>query len=343
MPKTETPKKQFLNYIHYFRGIAILFVVGGHCYLNLDWEKGRFDQKFTDTLWQNGSVLFVFIAGYLFQHLSKKFRYPTYLKAKLKNVIMPYFVVSAIPLAYRLFTNKFTEYTAALHPDIYTWPWWHKLYYMILHGAHLPQLWFVPMIAIFYIIAPLLLYIDRHPKLYYSLLGFIVVSLIVPREPFSDILKMFAHFFSVYLFGMFMSHYKNEYLAFAKKYWPLITGLTVAAFVLNIVFYDSWYDQLNYIHKMLFCCFFLYWLWRLDKYIPKFFNYLAEISFGVFFVHYYFNIIYYSLANRYLPAAKVGSFLNWTIFFLFVFAGTIALITFVRKVFPKYSKNLIGC
>src|SRR5882762_3443553 len=87
------PQKQFLNYIHYFRGIAIIFVVGGHTYLTLSWNKGTSSQIFFDCLWQNGSVLFVFIAGFLFQHLSGKFEYKKYLKNKALNVVLPYLII----------------------------------------------------------------------------------------------------------------------------------------------------------------------------------------------------------------------------------------------------------
>ncbi len=343
-PKTAgKPRKQFLNYIHYFRGIAILFVVGGHAYLTLTWDKGTFNQIFFDSLWQNGSVLFVFIAGFLFQHLSWKFEYKKYLKSKAQNVVLPYLIISTPEIIYRLYTNRFMDFSVAENPDIYTWSVAHKLWYFLSQGAHLPQLWFVPMIILFYLISPLLIYIDRHPKLYYSLFLTIAVSLLVERHPFSNILKMFVHFFSVYQFGMFISHYKEQFMEFAKKNWILISVLSIGAFIANLVFYDKYFYPLNYVHKMLFCVFFLYWAWRLDKYIPKFFGYLAETSFGIFFVHYYFNIIYYTICNHFFPAMKRGGPLTWLACMIFVIIGSVVLIEAIKKIFPRQHKNIVGC
>ncbi|HMH32965.1 MAG TPA: acyltransferase [Puia sp.] len=336
-------QKQFLNYIHYFRGIAILFVVGGHAYLTLNWNKGSFSQIFFDSLWQNGSVLFVFIAGFLFQHLSWKFEYKRYLKTKALNVLLPYLIISTPELIYRLYTNRFTDFSVSENPDIYSWTITHKLWYLLSHGAHLPQLWFVPMIIIFYLIAPLLIYMDRHPKLYYTLFISIAVSLLVERKPFSNIPKMFVHFFSVYQFGMFISHYREQFMTFAKKNWVLISILSIGAFIATLVFYTDYSYPLNYIHKMLFCVFFLYWSWRLDKYIPRFLGYLAEISFGIFFVHYYFNIIYYTLCLHFYPAAKRGTALTWLFCLIFVIIGSVALIEMIKKVFPNRHRNIVGC
>src|SRR5262245_53352265 len=116
-PSVQTPpaKKQFINYIHNFRGIAIIFVTA--CHLLLNWAEGSKTHRLLDMLWGNGTVLFVFIAGYLFQHLSKKFEYKDYLIKKLQNVILPYFIVPAPIIAYRITTGDMPEYILAHHPD----------------------------------------------------------------------------------------------------------------------------------------------------------------------------------------------------------------------------------
>ena len=173
--------KQFLNYIHNFRGVAIIFVVAGH--LLLKWPADSPVYLFFRTFWENGTVLFVFIAGYLFQHLSKKFTYKAYLQKKAENVLLPYLIVSIPILAYRLVTNDIPELTLQLHPDFRYWAFVNKLAYYLFRGAHLQQLWFVPMIILFYIAAPVLIYIDRNPRLYYLLIFFIAVSLLVERIP----------------------------------------------------------------------------------------------------------------------------------------------------------------
>ena len=91
----ETKEKRntsFLHFIHSFRGVAILFVVGGH--ILLDWKPGTVSEKILDAIFQNGTVLFVFIAGYLFQHLSGKYDTLDYWKKKVQYVLLPYILIS---------------------------------------------------------------------------------------------------------------------------------------------------------------------------------------------------------------------------------------------------------
>jgi Predicted acyltransferases len=337
---TPAAKKVFLRYIHSFRGIAIIFVVAGHVLLR--WADGSPTHTFFRTFWENGTVLFVFMAGYLFQHLSRKFEYKDYLTKKFLNVILPYLVVSTPIIIMRLIQHDYPGVVTDLHPDFDSWGTLNKIAYFIFHGAHLQQLWFVPMITIVYFLAPVLLYIDRHPKLYLVLLLLVPVSLIVPREPFIDIPRMFAHLISVYVFGMLLSHYKDAYLEWAKKYWLPLTLVTAVAFGVNLYYFDELNGPLNYVHKMLFCLCFIYWLWKLDKYIPKVIGLLAELSFGIFFVHYYvllaIRAVYWKTMGEQMP----GNILNWAISLIIGLAGSVLIIKLVQKLLPKYSKNLIG-
>ncbi len=337
--KTET--KKFIAYIHHFRGIAILFVVA--CHLLLNWESGSNTYKILELLFGNGTVLFVFIAGYLFQHLTKKLDYPDYLKKKLFNVIVPYILVSAPIILYRVITGDVPGYITSPHPDFADWSALKQVVYFFSHGAHMQPLWFVPMISLFYLASPLFYYIDKHPRLYYILIPFIALSLLVEREPFSDILKMFVHFLSVYLFGMFLSRYKNEFMEFAKRYYLLITGLLALALVGNYFFYEEWRNSFNYLQKMLFCPFFIYWLWRLEKYIPSFISYLAEISFGMFFLHYYAILVIKALFEKLMGYGIPGTIVFWIMDYVLVLLSTALVIYVIKKIFPKRSRNLIGC
>jgi peptidoglycan/LPS O-acetylase OafA/YrhL len=341
LPTPTAPKKEFINYIHNFRGLAIFFVVA--CHLILQWPEHSFMSTFMTVLWGNGTVLFVFIAGYLFQHLSKKFEYGSYLVKKLQYVILPYLIVSIPIIIYRLKSNDYSDYILGPHPDFISWTVWEKLGYFLLRGAHMKPLWFVPMIGLFYLAAPVFIYIDRHPRLYYLLIVFCGVSLFVEREPLSDIPRMFVHFFSVYVFGMFMSRYKQQYLEWAKKYYLLISALTVLVFVANLVFFDQLNDPLNYLHKMLFCCFFLYWFWRLDRYVPAFFSLLAELSFGLFFIHYYTLLAIKAVYEKKIGHPIPGNFVYWAADLLLVLVGSVLIIKAIKKIFPRYSRYLIGC
>jgi peptidoglycan/LPS O-acetylase OafA/YrhL len=338
---TVKEKKQFISYIHNFRGIAILFVVA--CHLLLNWSEDSKSYRVVELLFGNGTVLFVFIAGYLFQHLTKKLQYGDYLKKKVTNVVVPYLIVSAPIIIYRLITNDVPAYITTPHPDYYTWSVIKKTAYFIFTGAHMQPLWFVPMIALFYIAAPFFYYIDKHPKLYYLLAVFVGISIWIDREPFSDIFTMFVHFISVYMFGMFMSRYKERYLSFAQKYVVLINVLLIASLVCNYIFYDQYRNPINYIQKMLFCGFFIYWLWKLEKYVPAFIGMLAELSFGIFFLHYYSILVIKAIYEKFTGNSIPGNMFYWVIDYVLVLAATVIIIKIVKRFFPKQSRYLIGC
>lgn len=342
VPNEKKQPREFVKYIHHFRGIAILFVVA--CHLLLDWGSGSKTYKILEILFGNGTVLFVFIAGYLFQHLTRKLDYKDYLKKKMTNVIIPYLLVSTPIIVYRIITGDLPGYITDPHPDFINWPVMEQVLYFLSHGAHMQQLWFVPMIALFYLSAPLFYYFDRHPKSYWLLVLFFGLSVLIDREPFSDIFKMFVHFISVYFFGMFMSRYKKEFLEFAKRYHLLITGSLIAVLLANYFYYDLFRNPLNYIQKMLFCAFFIYWLWRLEKYIPSFINELADISFGIFFLHYYSILVIKAIYQYVTKSSGIpGHFLYWLADYFLVLFATVIVIRMVRKIVPKYSRNLIGC
>ena len=75
---TVKPKREMLNYINVFRGLAILLIVAGHTM-----QFGTKGTWINDTAFEiltGGTALFIFISGFLFQHLSDKFEYKTYLK-----------------------------------------------------------------------------------------------------------------------------------------------------------------------------------------------------------------------------------------------------------------------
>ncbi|GAA0565643.1 acyltransferase family protein [Chitinophaga japonensis] len=338
---TAKTQKKFIGYIHNFRGVAIIYVVGAHILLN--WPAGSVAHRVLDLIFQNSTILFLFIAGYLFQHLSAKFEYGDYLKKKFQNVICPYLLLSLPVIVYRVVTQDINGFTLEDHPDFGSWPAWEQAGYYLLHGAHLQQLWFIPMIALYYLIAPVLLYIDRKPVLYYVLIPLIVLSLVVQRSTLSDTLTMAVHFLSVYVFGMFMSRYKEQYLAFARKYAALVTLLPLAVLALNYFADQRFYDPLDYTHKMLFCCFYIYWLWRLEKYMPRFIDVLAVLSFGIYFVHYFFVLFLRGAYQKVFHEQIPGNMLYWTVCLVIVMLLSVWTLQLARRVLGGKSKYLVGC
>lgn len=338
--KAQATPRKFIRYIHDFRGVAIIYVVAAH--ILVKWSEGSIVGRSMEVIWQNSTILFLFIAGYLFQHLSNKFEFKDYLVKKFQNVISPYLILSFPIILYRVMYHDIPGFTLHEHPDFASWPAWEQAGFYLLHGAHLQPLWFIPMITLYYLIAPVLLYIDRHPKLYYTLIPLFILSLVVQRSVLSDTIGMAIHFLSVYVFGMFLSRYKDEFLVFAQKYWIAITFLPIIFVVATYFSSKEMYDRFDFIHKVLFCGFFIYWLWRIEKYIPKWIDTLATLSFGIFFVHYFFVLLLRGLSMKFFHQEVPGNIVYWLISLFLVMLMSVVCLKIAKKILGKKSKYFIG-
>src|ERR1035438_6859478 len=96
----------FLRYIHSFRALAIVLVVATHCITLFKWDYTGWPYQLLMCLAPNCTLFFVFISGFLFQHLSHKFQYRRYLKSRWDNVLLPYVMVSLPMIAAQAVTRS---------------------------------------------------------------------------------------------------------------------------------------------------------------------------------------------------------------------------------------------
>ncbi|MFD2167979.1 acyltransferase [Thalassotalea euphylliae] len=328
----------FLGYIHYFRAIAIFFIVAGHTIDAFAWPAGSDIERVLRILISNGSTLFVFIAGYLFQHLTTKYSTKKYYLSKLKNVIVPYLLIS-IP-AIVIFVAIMVRETA--WQGFYDNPEWLQVILFYVTGIHLAPLWFVPMITLFYLVAPLLVKGDKSGKLYWLIPLAIVTSCFVARGlPHQS----FIHFFSVYILGMYASRYKealNPILGQTKTI--LLFGALVCLFAfVEFSTTDATMTYWNYLQKTSMCFFFIGLLFKVnDKLTSKFVSNIADTSFGVFFIHSYV-LTGMKMGYDKLSGGKVsGDILSYSVMAIFVLLLCVFIINAIQKVFGKKSRYLVG-
>jgi len=329
----------FLGYIHYFRALAIFFIIAGHSIDAFVWAGNESVERILRIYMSNGSVLFVFIAGYLFQHLSVKYEVGKYYIFKLKNVLAPYLLIS-IPAIF--------VFTHILERDIvwsgfYDNPIWVQIGLFYLTGKHLAPLWFIPMIAIFYIIAPLLMKADRGTLIYFLLPVFISISCFFGRGelPYEN----FIHFFSVYLLGMACSKYKYKLNPFISKYIFLCISFAIVILfgALELFFMEGTMTYINYLQKITMSIFFLGLFYKFNSALESgLVSVVANTSFGVFFIHSYFltgnKLVYTSLFNE-LPQ---GNLLIYSLTVIVTLFACVLFITFIKKITGNKSKYFVG-
>jgi peptidoglycan/LPS O-acetylase OafA/YrhL len=351
---------KFLPYILNLRGAAIFFVVGAHAsgYL-ADWSSQPRTQHLVRSIFDahegNGTVIFIFIGGFLFHHLTQRnFDFRKYIEKKFQYVISPYILISVPIIAYRIYTNY--GYTA-LPPGFNDQSVVVQSFYYLITGLHMAPFWFISTIVLFYLSAPFLHAMDN-PKVFRYVFPLILISCLFTFRSAHNAnpILSYLHYFPVYFLGMWASYSKEKILA--KEGW-LLYILLIAYAIVYVSILEGWVgtpDKVSFEHiiqdrllvfnvymlQAVLLCFTLMLVFHKFKDIKMpFLEMLGEYSFGIFFVH--CPVIF---GFRRIWIAIFGpldfSLLTFVIYFGIVILASTASIFFIKKLTGRYSRNLIG-
>ncbi len=350
---TDKPKKEILNYINVFRGLAILLILAGHT-MQIG-AKGSLINHISYEIWTGGTALFIFISGFLFQHLSYKFEYKNYMKKKWTNVIIPY-ILTAIPgiiLCFtvpKLYGNPFEGLNPFLQIGVF----------LSTGRVHNVPTWFIPMIVIFFILSALLLWLEKKNILYKLLPVLFLITIFIPRgdiEPdwlinmdyfhkylayLQYVLSGFIHFSSMYVFGMYLSKYKEKIDYFYDKRYIFILLMLMTSCV------DIYFNNINgTVSKIFLTVIVLGYLKHYDEAVKShqklnsWLDITAKYSFGLFFVHWYFVFAFNRLFNmpKVLPVDSIGQFISASsiasLRYLFVLVMSFLTLFILKKLLNK--------
>jgi len=359
-PKHEgSPKRSFLSEIHSFRAVAIISVVMTHVVDLLDWPvPPSLTERLIYSVAQNGTVLFLFVAGFLFQHLSARFQYADYLRGKVRNVIIPYLVISLPIIVYQYWRHK-GIFAGGRPTDVGGLVWQVARALGLAMHQEVP-FWFIPMIAVLYLAAPLLLFIDRHPRGYWLIAPLLALSMFAHRpSQYEHIGQSLLYFLPAYLFGMCFSHYREGAMALVRLWrWPL-TALSVALVVIEVwglgrggaIFSERSFSteagvaDLNMLLKLLESVLLVSLLSepRVDARLRTKLDYLAGASFGVFFVHRPLIVLVVNLCRRFGHQEIAGGVGNLLMITAVSTALSLLVVAGVRAVAGKRSRYIVGC
>lgn len=305
---TEAKKSKILNYINVFRGLAILLIIAGHT-MQFG-EIGSLTQRISVEFFAGGTALFIFISGFLFQHLSTKFEYKSYLSKKWTNVILPY-LWTAIPgiIFCFLYPIKYGNAFEGLNPIL-------QIPMMLTIGrVHNTPAWFIPMISLFFLTSWLLLKLEKKGILYKLMPALFLITLLFPRidVDYNSVLGLsytakyiayakyvifgYIHFFSLYIFGMLCSAHKDLIDKFWNYRWLFITLMLITA-TLNIYLGVLGFFTNGTISKIFLTIIVLAYLKHFDKWLlmheklNQILDFIAKYSFGLFFIHWYIFFLY---------------------------------------------------
>lgn len=308
----EVKKTKILNYINVFRGLAILLIVAGHT-MQFG-ESGSLIEKISFEVFCGGTALFIFISGFLFQHLSGKYEFKNYISKKWTNVVLPY-LWTAIPGVCFCFLMpvKYGNSLEGLNPLL-------QVPMLLSVGRiHNVPTWFIPMIILFFFSSWALLKLEKKGLLYRFLPIMFLVTIFVQRPEleyymltdWTYLAKWLAylkyvgigyiHFFSMYVFGMYCSANKDIIDKFWNSRWLYIILMLITA-GLNVYsgINNTWTN--GTLSKIFLTIIVLAYLKHYDEWLishaklNKVLDIIAKYSFGIFFIHWYvfftYNIIF---------------------------------------------------
>jgi len=293
----------YLYSITILRAIAIILIVGSHCHSISNIIPSNFIHRLLINITAGGTVVFVFLSGFLFHHVFYlKKRINIFLKKRVGRLLIPYLILSIIPIAYKIYSqpNFWSSYihheeTGILNEYIF------PIFLFLIGGDHLVAYWYISFAILLFLCYPLhTMFIKANYKVQILILAITLsISLIVQRPPPLSLLSIqsLVYFTPVYLFGIYCSIYKERIYSFfrAKEYLFLIPFLLILLLQTYFgiegnaeKFYFS-YEGIDSIlpQKIFLCLFLIVWLHRFEGSSNKYVLLLANTSFAIYFLHGY--------------------------------------------------------
>jgi surface polysaccharide O-acyltransferase-like enzyme len=335
-------KTPFLDYMTNFRSIAIIVIVSFHIKYLIVWDDNIFIKKVINLALMNCSVLFVFISGYLFQHLLPKFNFKSYLKKKFINVICPYLILSAPAVIAALVGFKHIP-----KPLFYNFEFINRsiladIVFLEITGRQWYHFWFIPMMIIFYVMAPVFRTFSYRPILYICIPFLITLSLIIGRDTNNqNPILSFLYFLPVYLIGSLSSQFAKDLENILFKFWYI---LVVLFFVLSFYIIKYNINALSMLQKLSLCYLLLYIMLKFGNKRIHILEKIANYSFTIYLIHAYVIFILSGFISYlkldYLKSHGMYSFIGFCFIVLFL---SYLIIWIIKKFFPHRSRLIVGC
>ncbi|TSJ88877.1 acyltransferase [Gilliamella apicola] len=291
--KMATIKPQKIHSIHVLRGVAIIMIVFSHClgvFKNSNLIANSYLFSFLNLFAFNFTTFFVLIAGFLFQHLTYKYKVREYYLSKFKTVVCPYISVSIFCFFYFHYQSlsslpffSFTEPSA-----------FGSIAKMMFTGTQLLPLWFMPMIIMVFAISPLLYFWSQKSLIVIGLISMFWVVMFTKPDYTKPLLNL-LHYGPVYLTGMMIKQNYEKIIQLVKDNLLLVIFFFGLCFFIPFAYRyldhlcveKLYYDTLQ---KIILFILSLYFLDALNHKNDegktyKFFSFMANVSFPIYFIH----------------------------------------------------------
>lgn len=278
--------------LNLFRGLAIVLVVFSHADELGVLHVNTFPEIVIWNLLSGATTMFVFISGFLFDHVFlKKFDFASFMKKKFVNLFIPYLMLTFVALGVGC---------ALIPPDYFDGHMSEVVMgaYMLASGHATLAYWFIPFAITLFALAPLhAKFATLRLRTQLVIVGAcLLVALLVHRPPLNlGPIQNLVYYTPTYLIGMMCSQHRAvAYPLLSRLTWPLlgaVIGLATLQAVLGVagnygkeMFVFGGID-LMLLQKLCLCLFLLTFLTRFESKRSPTIDLLAETSFAIFFLH----------------------------------------------------------
>ncbi|MDO6758920.1 acyltransferase [Tamlana sp. 2_MG-2023] len=353
---------QFINSINHYRALAIIFVVASHAFDVSLVHTNTFFEKVIKNLVSGGTINFVFISGFLFYTIFyQRFEFKTFLKSKVKRILLPYLFLSIVPIILYLLLKPdywnatFLNYTLANDSIAH---YLISIIKYLISGGHMVAYWYIPFAMLLFLLSPLHIKFIKL-KLNYQVIIIVVLLTIAMfiHRPYEKIrayqaIHSLVYFTPIYLLGMLCAKYKDHIYKWLnnRDLYLLLLVLGLAIYQAYLGYTGNYHADFNEINgtidlmlfqKLAMCLFFMVWLHRFEDYKHPFIDTLAKISFPIFFLHGYILNFLFVIHDSFIHYIKFP-WLAYVFFTVLIVVSSVVLAKIIVKVFPKYSLMLIG-
>lgn len=277
--------------------------------------------------------MFVFIAAALFfiQYQDRDVKVREYYPKRIKKIFIPYFIVSTIYYIYRM-----TPAVSSKQVIIFTG--WHNLTDFISKLFTIgvfSHLYFVPLIIMFYFMAPYLLKLYKKNK-------FLTVGMLLGINvlfnyamTYFGIARLYYRWtiFPYLIYVVLGFIFANNFEKIKKISREMLLSLLILVFLGAIAIYGPYNNHVNnifgrvsYVYDSIFGLFFILLgiMFTIPKRISGFISWISEKSFGIYLFHYLIIDILFSLITKDIISFPLSIY-TFPVIFVFIVLFSVLL------------------
>lgn len=349
-------KSDYLAYLHSFRGVAILCIMGAHAWSMLGFATGA-EQNLphyiwlyatTETLFHGSTLFFALISGILYTRILRGKPWRSFYRSKWTHVVLPYLFITL--LLTTLAWPGYLKYGRANHIEFW-FP--EELALNIVSGQTQVHLWYIPVLCVLFALTPLLERLLRFRNGAVLVL-LALLPLVVSRTTYPNLISVptVVYFLGAYALGMLLGELLPAMLAAVERHLGFLLAVLAVSTVGNFLLFlwdyvpvgvTSAHQSVVYLHKLTLALLFLYVLHGRQAHQPKGLGMLGTYSFSLYFLHFTPIWLLSEFFGKQVPDASLAAL---ALGGLLIYLASIALCLLVsmglRRLLGRHSRMLIG-